>query len=269
LAPKIRISYKELALKMNWAHSNNKKLSEAHERGLLDHVKFQHSIARPVKLKDISKIANYLLKANGNTETVGKNWASNFVTRHNLLEVKRPVSLEQARIDGTTHDKLEEFITTITSQTLEEVLPENRWNMDETGFQQGEGRGGQVVGLRGEPAIQSVTGRSATTTVIETVSATGKSTRALVIFKGKTVQGQWFPKGSRAEDYKDMVFEFSDSGFTNNNIAWKWLTQVFIPDTMPKDKYGNDAPHIRRIVHTTAVHTTCRSLFEGPTLAIC
>lgn len=126
-----------------------------------------------------------------------------------------------------------------------------------------------MVGLRGEPAIQSVTGRSATTTVIETVSATGKSTRALVIFKGKTVQGQWFPKGSRAEDYKDMVFEFSDSGFTNNNIAWKWLTQVFIPDTMPKDKYGNDAPHIRRIVHTTAVHTTCRSLFEGPTLAIC
>jgi hypothetical protein len=56
----------------------------------------------------------------------------------------------------------------------------------------------------------------------------------LVIFAGKHVQQQWFPD-SRDSQWDDWYFTTSLTGWTNNEIAIRWLKMVFIPHTQPKN----------------------------------
>jgi hypothetical protein len=65
--------------------------------------------------------------------------------------------------------------------------------MDETGVIEGYGLNGYVVGSAETRKVQGKQpGLCAWTTIIKCISATGVSTLPLVIYKGKSVQQQWF-----------------------------------------------------------------------------
>jgi hypothetical protein len=57
--------------------------------------------------------------------------------------------------------------------------------------------------------------------------------RLLVIFKGKTVQQQWFP--TDLDPYKGWKFTAIANAWTNNEVAVEWLQKVFIPNIQPTD----------------------------------
>jgi hypothetical protein len=69
------------------------------------------------------------------------------------------------------------------------------------------------------------------TSFIECVSATGNALPPLVIFKGKSVQQQWFP--SNTDQYKEWQFIAADNAWTSISTAIEWLQKVFIPQTTP------------------------------------
>lgn len=77
------------------------------------------------------------------------------------------------------------------------------------------------------------------TTIMECVSAIGKAVKPVVIFKGKSVQLQWFSK----EFSEDWYVKASENGWSSNSIALEWLESVFIPETAP-----NDASEARLLV---------------------
>lgn len=53
-----------------------------------------------------------------------------------------------------------------------------------------------------------------------------------MIFKGKTIQQQWFPE---VVDFLDgWIFKASEKGWVSDAIALKWLGEIFIPQTKPK-----------------------------------
>ena len=67
--------------------------------------------------------------------------------------------------------------------------------MDESGIMKGCEVNGLVVGSSERRSIQKKQpGSRAWTSFIECISATGKALLPLVIFKGKSVQQQWFPQ---------------------------------------------------------------------------
>ena len=69
------------------------------------------------------------------------------------------------------------------------------------------------------------------TTFIECVSATGVALDPAIIFKGKSLQSQWF-----LEEFKkiaDWSFITSENGWTDNDIAISWLENVYLPQTTP------------------------------------
>jgi hypothetical protein len=74
-------------------------------------------------------------------------------------------------------------------------------------------------------------GSRAWTSFIECISATGQALKPLVIFKGKTVQQQWFP--TDIDKYDNWQFTASDNGWTSDKTAFEWLEKVFIPSTTP------------------------------------
>jgi 4-hydroxybenzoate polyprenyltransferase len=56
-----------------------------------------------------------------------------------------------------------------------------------------------------------------------------------VIFTGASLQGQWFPPGFRLEtEFPDWRYDFSPTGWSNADIALKWLKEVYLVETKPK-----------------------------------
>jgi 4-hydroxybenzoate polyprenyltransferase len=51
----------------------------------------------------------------------------------------------------------------------------------------------------------------------------------LVIFKGQTVQQQWFPPDLRP--FRDWKFTATENGWTSDEVALEWLQKVFLPRT--------------------------------------
>ncbi|KJZ70848.1 hypothetical protein HIM_09762 [Hirsutella minnesotensis 3608] len=60
-------------------------------------------------------------------------------------------------------------------------------------------------------------------TVIEGVNATGWALPFTIIFEGKVHQSTWYQTGIP----RNWVIGVSENGWTNNDIGFKWLTEVF------------------------------------------
>ena len=100
--------------------------------------------------------------------------------------------------------------------------------MDESGIIEGQGVNGLVVGSAERRSIQKKQpGSRAWTSFIECVSATGKALTPLVIFKGKTVQQQQFPKDTTP--YKGWEFTATENAWTSDSTAVEQLEKVFLP----------------------------------------
>jgi hypothetical protein len=50
-----------------------------------------------------------------------------------------------------------------------------------------------------------------------------------VIFKGKSVQQQWFPK--ELSQYKNWEITATENAWTTDSTAVEWLEKVFLPQT--------------------------------------
>jgi 4-hydroxybenzoate polyprenyltransferase len=106
--------------------------------------------------------------------------------------------------------------------------------MDEYGLMEGQGTNGLVVGSVYTRAVQRKDpGSRAWTSFIECISATGQVLPPAVIFKGKSVQQQWFPVAM--DGLEDWLFTATKKGWTNQAVALEWLQRVFIPKTIPQD----------------------------------
>jgi hypothetical protein len=85
---------------------------------------------------------------------------------------------------------------------------------------EGEGENRLVVGSTQKRFIQKKQpGRKTWTSFIKCISALGNALKPLVIYKGKSVQQQWF--GLDLKDYQDWKFEATENGWTTNEVALK------------------------------------------------
>ena len=101
------------------------------------------------------------------------------------------------------------------------ILFDDVWNMDETGFRDGIGRGDKVLALKqGKVYVPSETNRDYTT-VVEAVSGRGLSVPPLVILKGREHLARWYTNEVGLET--DFLIALSESGYTNDRLHLEWL----------------------------------------------
>ena len=99
---------------------------------------------------------------------------------------------------------------------------------------EGMGDNGLVIGSVHKRFIQKKhPGSKAWTSFIECISATGRSLYPLVIFKGKSVQQQWFE--TTLDKFEGWQFTATENGWTTDDTALEWLQKVFIPQIVPRD----------------------------------
>lgn len=108
--------------------------------------------------------------------------------------------------------------------------------MDEAGIMEGEGSNGMVIGYADDnfAPIKSPDSRI-WTSILESISAAGTGIPPLVIFKGLTVQHQWFPID--LSKYEGWRFIASQRSWNSNTIALEWLLKIFIPLIKPETPY--------------------------------
>jgi hypothetical protein len=160
--------------------------------------------------------------------SLGKRWMAGFLRRNPVLKTKKQFKIDSVRVNGATSDILKAWFQKLEIPAIKAIKPENRWNMDEAGIIKGQGENRLVVGSAQKRFIQKKQpGSKAWTSFIECISATGKALHPLVIFKGKSVQQQWF--SFQLQSYKGWKFDATENGGTSDATALEWLKTVFIP----------------------------------------
>ena len=103
--------------------------------------------------------------------------------------------------------------------------------MDETGFMIGHAASSKVITPAGrQTKFVTHDGNRETITVIECISATGVILPPKIIFKGKYHQVGWTAARTTPLP-SDWSISVSHNGWTNEELGYEWLMDVFIPKT--------------------------------------
>lgn len=176
---------------------------------------------------------------NDPSRPLGKNWVSRFIKRSPTLNHGRSQSLSRDRIQAIIPNQIEGWF-----RHFEEVIQrlniesQDTWNMDEIGSQMGHSQKEEVVFNRTMGPPKAVTtGMTAWVSALECNSMDGRALPPLVIHRGTLARAPfdtWFPPSPECPDW---YYGFTKKGWTNNDYALAWLTEVFLPLTRRGDRW--------------------------------
>lgn len=215
------------------AHEPEQRLSGTQEAHLVTWTLIQAELGLPPTHKEVRQLAERVLRAKGDPQPLGKRWINSFLARHPSLKVQRLQRMDLQRVNGATVEKIREWWQRLEHPEVRPIKPENRWNMDEAGVIEGQGSNGLVLGSRNtKPIIKKQPGGRGWIIFIECISAAGQALPPLVIYKGKSVQQQWFP--TDMAPYEGWTFTATFNGWTDNDTAFEWLKTIFLPNIIPE-----------------------------------
>lgn len=203
----------------------NTKLSAEEEVAICHYINRLDNASFAVRPEFITDAANYILKERSSSTkqhfpTVGQNWTSRFISRHGYskklqkkLDSNRYAAEEPKRVESY-FQQLQEVITN------EGLIPDDIWNMDETGFRIGAGKDQLCVTKRRRAQLFSMPENRESATAIEAISAGGAFLPAFLILSGQNHMASWY---SQAELDDETVITVSPTGYSNDEISLHWL----------------------------------------------
>lgn len=226
------------------AHVNEQNLSEHEEKALQKEITCLSVAGTPPSqalIKEIAESIRMFRVASINDEFIthvqypplGKHWVSRFLARHSQLKAIYARRIDAARVTEASSEVITRWLDAVKNLSEEHaILPENVYNMDESGFAIGSMQAGCVVVdmTLGGTKCQAQPGRQEWVTALECICGNGTSIPPLLIFKGENLSTSWIP----AELAKDWYFSCSNKGWTSNTHGLEWLRQCFEPLTREK-----------------------------------
>jgi 4-hydroxybenzoate polyprenyltransferase len=98
-----------------------------------------------------------------------------------------------SQVDGAKTEIIKPWFNLLHLPVILKIKPENHHNANEGGITKGARSNGIVLGPEGRKLVtRKSNGGKVWTSFLECISATGKACPPLVIFKGKSMQQQWF-----------------------------------------------------------------------------
>lgn len=165
---------------------------------------------------------------------LGKQWLRAFFIRHPMLRSRKSRRVEAIRLRAANKKDIGTWFALLELPIVKGIKPDNRWNADEGGLMEGRSENALTIGYSDDsPLLQKDFNSRAWTSFLECISATGKFLVPLIIFKGLSIQQQWFPIA--LEDHDGWQFTATKKGWMEERIAIEWLRRVFIPQTAPED----------------------------------
>jgi hypothetical protein len=212
-------------------------LTPSEEIALEKYLKLMADLGNPVRIKCLSSLAFNIARRRSTihiaTKPPGKNWAQGFQKRHPALKSRRVRAIDWKRHEKNIYDKIIYWFEVIGVVLQDPViLPENVYNMDETGVMLCMLGSVKVLLSKDDPRDYRGAGVKRTmVTAIECISANGRSLFPMIIWPATTHRSNWttFPTPG-------WHYACSESGYTDSKISLEWLKRVFDPQTKEQAK---------------------------------
>jgi hypothetical protein len=204
-------------------------LTREEEKALVKFLLLMSSLGQPVRVKYLRSLAFSIARQRSTNESVkrpGKNWPRAFEKRHPELQARRVRSIDWKRHNSNIHEKIVEWFDVI-GQVLQDpsVLPENVYNLDETGVMLSMlGSAKVLVGRNEKQGSRGGSVKRTMVTAIECISANGKALLPLIIWPASTHRSNWTTHPTLGWHYG-----FSENGYNDSKISLEWLKRVFDP----------------------------------------
>lgn len=181
----------------------------------------------PLTKLDLRLVVFDYLKKNGREETFngkppGKAWLDNFLSRHSSeLTVRSTQNIKKHRAEKGLEDFMEYFRN--LEQTLQDVLPSNILNFDETNLTDDPGSS-KCLFRRGvkypERVLNSTKGAIS---LIFSVTADGVSLPVYVVYKAENLYSEWVQGGPR-----DTRFNRTRSGWFDSTVFEDYFKTIVL-----------------------------------------
>jgi 4-hydroxybenzoate polyprenyltransferase len=238
-------------------HKEQMRLSEDEEHWIADWILQEDHQGRAPSIQRVRQLVVLLLHARGDENPLGKNWITGFKRRNPQVQTMMGTRIENARFDCATPEAINQFYNTLQhTKTTHKVIDANIWNMDECGTAIRASTNSRVMAdSRKRRTRCKALGNRKWVSIIECISALGMKITPLVIFKGASVQAQWFP----VSNIPRWHYTHSINGWTSNQHGIDWLKRVFAPQTAP------DNPNEYRILicDEHGSHVTVDFIYEA------
>ncbi len=211
------------------AHQHQQKLTPLQEDFLADWILEEAARGQPPSHARARDMANRVVRMNGGTELLGVKWIQNFLKRNLRVASVVGRKIEAARADAASAEQVRAWMELFEATRTRYSIPhEHIYNMDETGLALGVCTNTQVLtSSKKKKAYKKTPENREWVSILECISATGRTLRPAVIFKGKSLQTTWFPSAT----VPDWLYTTSENGWTANCIGVEWLKRIFIPQT--------------------------------------
>jgi hypothetical protein len=178
------------------------------------------SFGHPVRIKYIPLLAFSIARRRSTVTNAikppGKNWPRAFERRHKELKARKVRAIDWKRHESNIYPKIIEWFEVI-EKVLEDpaILPENAYNMDETGVMLS--KLGSVKVLVGRDDLRDYRGagvKRTMVTAIECISADGRSLLPLIIWPAATHRSNWTTYPTPGWHYGH-----SENGYNDSKIS--------------------------------------------------
>jgi hypothetical protein len=206
-------------------------LKHPEEEALVKHLILEADLGHPVPIKFLASLAFVIARQRSatNNEAIkppNKNWARGFQKRHLELKSRRVQAMDWKRHENNIYNKIIYWFDVIEKVLRDPaILPENVYNMDETGVMLC--MLGSVKVLVSKDDLRDYRGAAVKRTIvtaIECISANGRSLLPMIIWPATTYRSNWTTFLTPGWHYA-----CSKSGYTDSKISFEWLKRVFDP----------------------------------------
>jgi len=221
---------------------NQQYLTPCEEKAVVEFMLQMDDLGQPVRIKYLPQLAFSITRrrpmADRPSKPPGRNWPQAFQKRHPELTARRFRALDWNRHDINIYDKIKDWFEVIR-RVLDDpsILPENVYNMDETGIMLSMlGSVKVLVSKDDRRGYRGARVKRTTVTAIECISADGRCLKPMIIWPASTHRANW-----TTHPTPGWVYACSDSGFTDSYISLQWLMRVFDPQTKEQ---ANQKPRV-------------------------
>jgi hypothetical protein len=228
--------------------ANQQYLTPPEEQALVEYVLRLADNGYPLPVKFLRSLAQTIVRQRSSIFQItdpdldvrppGKNWPQGFYRRHPQLKARRLRAIDWKRDGSQIEDKIRHWFAIIGRELADPaVLPENVYNMDETGILLSVLNSLKVLVSKDDLKKHRGTAVKRTLiTAIECISADGRSLHPLIIWPAATHRSSWTTHATPG-----WHFACSKTGYTNTDISLYWVQHVFDPQT--RDRAG-DRPRL-------------------------
>ena len=210
--------------------TNGKVLNDDQEQTILKYIEILDKTNLNTKPFMIIAAANYLLWSENHM--IGSKWYIRFKQRNPQLFARKQKPLAVERTNSQNHRALATYFSHLQLvMEKKNIMPENIWNMDETGFRIGCEWGHIVLILKSTKSLRMMNSENRVT-FIETICANENIIFSMLVFKKVNKLLKWTMKNDLNEN---IVFQCSDTGYANDDIAFDWM-QHFVQHARPRAK---------------------------------